>query len=182
MVCNNLMNNAPLILSIVSIIIAICVPSRIANKQNKIALFEKRYRSYATLLLVKAYKDIIKELQLKHDLRNCRLPVIEHFESNFRYQSDTSNQNDCMKKAISALRESEYYANMLPLLLLSKKERKKCEEMIGKIYEPFFTFITCMIKCNPEEWEITEKALNEFINGTETFFDCYEDYIEEKLV
>ena len=49
-----------LITSIVAIIVAIIIPVFIANKQNKIALFDKRFKSYEVFQKYDSYLSLIK--------------------------------------------------------------------------------------------------------------------------
>ena len=56
-----------IIISGTALIFAILVPVRIANKQNKIALFEKRFEAYANLLKLKSFSDMLKKEECSFD-------------------------------------------------------------------------------------------------------------------
>lgn len=51
---------APIILSVISVLIAVYIPVKLARKENQIAIFEKLYAAYSQLLAVRAFADCIK--------------------------------------------------------------------------------------------------------------------------
>lgn len=52
-------NTPTVILSIISVIVAICVPSYISYQQNKIALYDKRLEAYQQFLTLKEFYEFI---------------------------------------------------------------------------------------------------------------------------
>ena len=50
---------APIILSVISVLIAVYIPVKLARKENQIAIFEKLYAAYSQLLAVRAFADCI---------------------------------------------------------------------------------------------------------------------------
>ena len=53
---------APIILSVISVLIAVYIPVKLARKENQIAIFEKLYAAYSQLLAVRAFADCIINL------------------------------------------------------------------------------------------------------------------------
>lgn len=56
-------NSLAIIISILSVIVAIYIPCKIADKQNKIALFEKRYELYQCIKLILILKKCTCDIQ-----------------------------------------------------------------------------------------------------------------------
>jgi hypothetical protein len=68
----------PIIISVISIVCAICIPNRIMNKQNRIALFEKRYTVYVQLIEV---IDFIKSVNEIKSVPNINDPTAYDFSN-----------------------------------------------------------------------------------------------------
>lgn len=177
---------ATIILPIIAIAIAIWIPSSIAKKQNRIAVFDKLYYAYSQLHLVKSFSVSLIEFNFNKEKRN---PIILRdlikfsFEMNFNCNIDFSDFQENIGKAISILRKNEMQTNMIPLLI-SKNEKQKdlCSEKLLAIYEPLFVAITLIIELSPANIEETEKYLNKFIKNVEDFFNTYGDTIEKALL
>ena len=109
------MDWAPIILSVISVFAAIYIPWRIAQKQNRISIFDKLYAAYSELLLVKSFAITIREykfdIELEDALRNRELFLV-HFETAFGYHPDVSD--------ITACKESIGSATAIPLISAKK--------------------------------------------------------------
>ena len=55
---------ASVILAVITALIAIFVPCFIAKRQNKIALFDKRFQKYQQFLALKEFSEIIKNSRI----------------------------------------------------------------------------------------------------------------------
>lgn len=55
---------APIILSVISVLIAVYIPVKLARKENQIAIFEKLYAAYSQLLAVRAFAIVLRHINL----------------------------------------------------------------------------------------------------------------------
>lgn len=79
---------APIILSVISVLIAVYIPVKLARKENQIAIFEKLYAAYSQLLAVRAFVDCIKAYKFtggKQSAQETRELYCVHFETSFGY-------------------------------------------------------------------------------------------------
>ena len=116
---------APIILSVISVFAAIYIPWRIAQKQNRISIFDKLYAAYSELLLVKSFAIAISEykfdIEIEDALRNRELFLV-HFETAFGYHPDVSDIIACKEgvgSATAALRKNEMQSYMIPIDMLT---------------------------------------------------------------
>ncbi len=176
---------APIILSVIAVAVGIYFPSRIAKKQNQIAVFDKLFAAYSQLLLVKSFATAIKEYSFVGDSqivhRNRELFCV-HFEPSFDYHPNLSNYEESIGKAIAALRKCETQANMIPLLIAKNgKQQLLCSGRISAVFEPLFSLTTEIILFHPDKAEETDKLLKEFVRATDGFFSEYSAKIESDL-
>ena len=177
---------APIILSVISVLIAVYIPVKLARKENQIAIFEKLYAAYSQLLAVRAFADCIKAYKFtggKQSAQETRELYCVHFETSFGYRPVLSEARESVGRALAALRKNELQTYMIPLLI-SKTEAQKdaCAEKLSAIYEPLFLLTTDVIMYRSKDTEETNAALIGFIKQVDTFFDAYCDVIESALL
>lgn len=78
---------ASAVISGVAIWFAVFVPKRIAQEQNKIALFEKRFSSYSVFLKYTSFAEAIRQIDTINQLRQA-------FSLNFMEYGDMSNPTE----------------------------------------------------------------------------------------
>lgn len=180
---------APIILSVISVFAAIYIPWRIAQKQNRISIFDKLYAAYSELLLVKSFAIAISEykfdIEMEDALRNRELFLV-HFETAFGYHPDVSDIIACKEgvgSATAALRKNEMRSYMIPMLISkSNKEKDECAKALGAIYEPLFCLLTEMIMLDLNDAAKMDSYLREFVKAVTEFFKKYAEVIEEQLL
>lgn len=177
---------APIILSVISVLIAVYIPVKLARKENQIAIFEKLYAAYSQLLAVRAFADCIKAYKftgLKQSAQETRELYCVHFETSFGYRPVLSEARESVGRALAALRKNELQANMTSLLISGTDEAKnECESKITAIYESLFSLTMEVILFFPDKAVETNEAVIEFVKHVDTFFDAYCDVIESALL
>lgn len=177
---------APIILSVISVLIAVYIPVKLARKENQIAIFEKLYAAYSQLLAVRAFADCIKEYKFtggKQSAQETRELYCVHFETSFGYRPVLSEARESVGRALAALRKNELQANMTSLLISGTDEAKnECESKITAIYESLFSLTMEVILFFPDKAVETNEAVIEFVKHVDTFFDAYCDVIESALL
>ena len=177
---------APIILSVISVLIAVYIPVKLARKENQIAIFEKLYAAYSQLLAVRAFADCIKAYQFtggKQSAQETRELYCVHFETSFGYRPVLSEARESVGRALAALRKNELQANMTSLLISGTDEAKnECESKITAIYESLFSLTMEVILFFPDKAVETNEAVIEFVKHVDTFFDAYCDVIESALL
>lgn len=180
---------APVLLSAAAVAVAIYVPSRIAKKQNQIAVFDKLYTAYSQFLLVRSFSASIRTCSFtgeQHEtLRNVDLFCV-HFETAFGYRPDLRSYETSQMSigaATSVLRKSETQVYMLPMLISKSAEQKEaCSKKIAAIYEPLFLLVTDVIMPAPDELSEMDQNLKDFVTATDAFYSEYADAIEAALM
>ena len=166
---------APIILSVISVLIAVYIPVKLARKENQIAIFEKLYAAYC----IKAYKFTGG----KQSAQETRELYCVHFETSFGYRPVLSEARESVGRALAALRKNELQANMTSLLISGTDEAKnECESKITAIYESLFSLTMEVILFFPDKAVETNEAVIEFVKHVDTFFDAYCDVIESALL
>ena len=177
---------APIILSVISVLIAVYIPVKLARKENQIAIFEKLYAAYSQLLAVRAFADCIKAYKInggKQSAQETRELYCVHFETSFGYRPVLSEARESVGRALAALRKNELQANMTSLLISGTDEAKnECESKITAIYESLFSLTMEVILFFPDKAVETNEAVIEFVKHVDTFFDAYCDVIEGALL
>lgn len=176
---------APIILSVISVLIAVYIPVKLARKENQIAIFEKLYAAYSQLLAVRAFADCIKAYITggKQSAQETRELYCVHFETSFGYRPVLSEARESVGRALAALRKNELQANMTSLLISGTDEAKnECESKITAIYESLFSLTMEVILFFPDKAVETNEAVIEFVKHVDTFFDAYCDVIESALL
>lgn len=93
---------APIILSVISVLIAVYIPVKLARKENQIAIFEKLYAAYSQLLAVRAFADCIKAYKFtggKQSAQETRELYCVHFETSFGYRPVLSEARESVGRA-----------------------------------------------------------------------------------
>ena len=62
---------APIILSVISVLIAVYIPVKLARKENQIAIFEKLYAAYGRLRIVLRHINLPGESKVLKRRENC---------------------------------------------------------------------------------------------------------------
>ena len=86
-----LLDWAPIGFSTLAIIVAVLIPSIIAKKQNKIAVFDKLFDAYSHLLMTKSFAEAIKDYVFTSDpleVQRLRALAFVHFEAALGYKPD----------------------------------------------------------------------------------------------
>lgn len=176
---------APIILSVISVLIAVYIPVKLARKENQIAIFEKLYAAYSQLLIVRGFAGSIEGIKFSAESRVLEARELYGvcFETSFGYRPNLIEEEESIGKALVALRKNELQTYMIPLLI-SKTEAQKdaCAEKLSAIYEPLFLLTADVIMYRSKDTEETNAALIGFIKQVDTFFDAYCDVIESALL
>lgn len=180
---------APVLLSAAAVVVAIYVPSRIAKKQNQIAVFDKLYTAYSQFLLVRSFSASFRTYSFaseQHEtLRNIDL-FCAHFETAFGYRPDLRSYETSQMSigtVTSVLRKSETQVYMLPLLISKNVEQKEaCSKKISAIYEPLLLLTAQAIMPEKNELSEMDKNLKDFVAATDAFYSEYADAIEATLM
>lgn len=176
---------APLILSVIATWAAIYVPSKIAKKQNKIAVFDKLYTAYGKLLMVESFAHAISDYGFdKEDgALSDRYNYFINFKTNFEYYPDIMDEETSIGEAMAALSRNEIQAYMIAMLISkNEKQKRECSKMISAIYEPLFQLTKQVIMFEECEVEHVMEVKREFVKNTRDFFDRYARDIEKKLL
>lgn len=176
----------PIILSAISVAVAIYVPWKIAKKQNQLAVFDKLFEAYSALLCTKNFADAIASYRFTADIqasKQLRELFCIHFETDFGYHPDTVDYAKSIGLTTAALRKNECQAYMIPVLISKDRiQRNECSQRISAIYEPLLTLATEVIMFNPSLTEDINVQIREFVNAIYAFFDKYSGKIEDLLL
>ena len=180
----------------VAIWFAVQVPKKIADKQDKIALFEKRYRAYSSLLTLQMFSHAIDKEFLKDDTPDehgmlwdisakaglCCL----QFATVFGYQPQLLQGQlnvQSVSQTITILKKFETELYMLPFLFkLTNHEKDEMVKEISSIFEPLLLFMTEVTTYSfREHCKIDDKNRQEFIEAVNSFCKKYADKFENEL-
>ena len=183
-----------IIISGAALIFAILVPVRIANKQNKIALFEKRFEAYANLLMLKAFSDILKKKECSFDSKiiaeanpqnidgergRRSSEVLLNFQS-FFYKGDKRPDGvDLARVMLYTVRNLELSLQTLPMLY-SKNLKNRGEDAnkeITKTFEDLAALINSLVTCDVN----SELHRTNFIAQMDLFADKYSNVFEKGI-
>lgn len=122
----------PNILSIAAIILAILIPVRIANRQDKIALFQLRYNTYRSLTWIVRLKRVLSKDSIDEAMEKSKTGKGKYIRDMILY-SILSNSD----KEVNGFSDynilTKKFADILPGTLLFKDGEKK-EEICRKLY------------------------------------------------
>ncbi len=176
---------APIILSVIAVAVAICVPSIIAKRQNKIAVFDKLFAAYSQLLTIRSFEQTIKDYRFcgsLFDIKSLRRRLCFDFMSCFGYLPDLNDCEESAEKAVAILRNVEAQASRIPLLIsLNKSQYENCNKQLQVIFDLLFKITDWFIAFDPSKTEETGKYVKQFVDETEAFFKEYSGIIETEL-
>lgn len=184
----------PVVISILALLAAVGVPSYIAYRQNKIALFEKRFAAYSDLLKLKNFAAILKDeqhsfrgediaangadpVQIYHETTHRTFLVNLHFGSIFNYLPEKPGTPETVQSTIAAIKRIEISVNMLPLLY-SKRLPNKGKDVSKEITDIFESLLTFMTEITTQNDVTDDKHRTDFIEKTDAFIEKYEERFE----
>lgn len=139
---------ASVILAVITALIAIFVPCFIAKRQNKIALFDKRFQKYQQFLALKEFSEIIKNIALENNQIEGHIWTIQESYLNIHIagvdKEYIKNRKDITYIKIVALsnleRDKELFET-LPLVLkikditVIKSVNESLQQFVKKLFE-----------------------------------------------
>ena len=183
-----------IIISGTALIFAILVPVRIANKQNKISLFEKRFEAYANLLKLKSFSDMLQKEECSFDSkiiaaanpqnidgergRRCS-EVLLNFQSFFYNGDKRPDGVDLARVMLYTVRNLELSLQTLPMLY-SKNLKNRGEDAnkeITKTFEDLAALINSLVTCDVN----SELHRTNFIAQMDLFADKYSNVFEKGI-
>lgn len=170
-----------LIISTGSLIFAVLVPVRIANKESKTALFEKRFNTYVEITKLIKFSDLLKEIKdesLSDDLK--AQDVIENFSSVFNcVLSNGSSVLNYENRILPAIEENKTSAKTI-VFLYSKAVNNKHRDIEVKI-ENIYIELKKLLKTASKNEEYDSSAADLFIKYLDDFVKNYKNAIEKPL-
>lgn len=177
----NWLDVVTLIISTGSLIFAVLVPVRIANKQNKTALFEKRFNTYVEITKLIKFSDLLKEIKdknLSDDLK--AQDVIERFSSVFNcVLSNGSSVLNYENRILPAIEENENSAKTI--VFLYSKALKHKQKDIGDVIENIYLELQNLLKVACKNEEYNSLAADSFIKYLDDFMKNYKSTLEKPL-
>ena len=179
-----------------AIVFAIRVPKKIADIQDRIALFEKRYGAYSSLLTLQMFSHAIDKELLKDDTPDEHGAIWDisakaglyclQFATVFGYQPRLLHGQlnaESVSQTITILKKFETELYMLPFLFkLTNDEKDDMVKEISDIFEPLLLFMTDVATYTFQEYcEIDDKNRQEFINAVNSFSKKYAEKFEGEL-
>lgn len=182
----------PVVISILALLAAIAIPIYIARRQDKIALFEKRFASYSDLLKLKNYADVLNKKtcsfsaedilaenpDLKAEMSTRAKVARVLFGTIFTYIPAEGDSVEVAQIAVSTVKRLEISVHTLPFLYDKHLPKNKdLTEEIGKIFESFSLFVTDITLSE----NIEDKNRTDFITSVTAFTDQYAELFEKYL-
>lgn len=175
---------------------AIRVPKEIAEQQNKIALFEKKYSVYSSLLLIKNFSGLINNDCFKDNIPDNQGYIwhpsakvelyLTYFGTVFGSKPELQEKGinlQSVSRTIALLKKHEVEVKKLPLLFMFAKENKdEITKELDAFFEPLFLFITDITTYRIDvNCEIDDMNRQKFISAVNSFCDKYADKIESEI-
>lgn len=175
---------------------AIRVPKEIAEQQNKIALFEKKYSVYSSLLLIKNFSGLINNDCFKDNIpdnqgymwhASAKVELyLTYFGTVFGIKPELQEKGINMQsvsQTLALLKKYEVKVKELPLLFMFAKENKdEIAKELDAFFEPLFLFITDITTYRIDtNCEIDDMNRQKFISAVNSFCDKYADKIESEI-
>lgn len=177
----NWLDIVTLIISTGSLIFAVLVPVRIANKENKTALFEKRFNTYVEITKLIKFSDLLKKIKdadLSDDLK--AQDVIEKFSSVFNcVLSNGSSVLNYENKILPAIEANKNSAKTI-VFLYSKTLNHKPKD-IGDEIENIYLELKNLLKVASKNEEYDSFAADSFIKYLNDFMNNYKSALEKPL-
>lgn len=188
---------AGVIASFVAIWCAIQVPKKIAEEQNKVSLFEKRYEAYSSILSLEVFAAALDQERFDEPEKasnDVAMPIEDkvalyciHFATTLGYspsvQKDRIN-TESVTQTISLIKRYEVSAMALPLLFYTnEKEADKMKQGLLKIFDPLLCFVTEVSTFTFEpDSKIDDKNRKNFIAALKQFKENYAEMFERNLM
>lgn len=187
---------AGVLASFVAIWYAIQIPKEIAEQQNKIALFEKRYEAYASILTLEVFANALDSEMFNDDGkgRNGKTLTAEdkvglcclHFATTLGFPprlKEGSVNIDSVTQTIAILKKHEAKAMTLPVLFYKTDDQKeKMKRALSDIFEPLLFFMTEVVTFSFEKHDsVDDENRQKFITAIKYFKREYADEIEKGL-
>ncbi len=152
---------APLLLSIVAIIVAIVVPKVIANKQDKISIFDKRFKSYDVLQKYIAFSDMLKSNKNNADYNGMIVVIF------FNGDGDNVKKSNALLKILEVSTPLKY----IPFLF-----KDISEEEVEFVIKTLGAFVGAILQNKDIEF-----CKNVYIDTVQRFCDKHLENIKEEL-
>lgn len=192
---DNTLEIVSIAISGLALLFAILVPVRIANKQNKIALFEKRFAAYSDLLKLKAYSDLLKSDECSllskdveatgknpiDEMNRRRKQILVNFHAFFCGDVKSSEDKSVAQFTLFTIRTLEISIHTLPMLYSKKMSNKGrvAGNEITIMFEDLSKFLEAMIPS--QHASVNDKYRTNFITEFDAFFDKYADIFENGI-
>ena len=182
--------------SFLAVWFAIRVPNKIADRQDRIALFDKRYCAYSSLLTLQLFSHAIDKEFFEDNTPDEQGALWDtsakaglcclQFATVFGYHPQLLHGQlnaESVSQTITILKKYETELYMLPLLFkLSNDEKDEMGKEISGIFEPLFLFMTEVTTYNfQEHCKIEDKNRQEFIEAINSFSKKYAEKFESEL-
>lgn len=177
-----------------ALVFAILVPVRIANKQNKITLFEKRFSAYSDLLKLKSFADLINDNSYSFDSKELVVPgadaesekyrrcseIMRNFQAFFYGEEERPKGANLGRITLYTLRALELSLHTLPMLYSKQlpNKGKDANEEITEIFVDLTQFLMSLISASGPRNDLCRIG---FINKFNAFFDKYADIFEKGI-
>lgn len=184
------------VLSGTAIWFAVQVPKKIADRQDKISLFEKRYHAYSSLLTIRTFSQTVNKDFFKPGVPDehgniwdasakaglCCLQFSTIFGYHPKLLKDKLN-SEGISQTITILKKFEIDIYMLPFLFnFSDAENEEMTKEISEIFKPLLIFMTNVTTYNfREDCKIDDLNRQNFIDAIDKFFKKYADRFELQL-
>lgn len=183
--------------SFVAIWFAIRVPKKIAEQQNKIALFEKRHDAYSSFLSLEVFAKSLDQEMFRDsgkDPFGQVMPLQEkvklycvHFATTLGYPPHLLKgliDTESMTRSIMLVKEYEKNMNALLFLVYSTDDQaNKMKQALSDIFEPLLCFITEVVTFKFDERDVVhDENRQKFIAAIKNFRREHADAIERELL
>lgn len=150
-----------IIISAVAVIMAVRVPRKIADRQDKITLFDKRFASYEVFMIYEAFAWQIEKIEGVNNYKRKFLNTF-YFGENVEFQGI---------EALIKLRHTSINLQHLSFLFENITEKE-----LAQIFESMCDFIIAM-----EKNVNVEECKKQFINLVKTFREKHHEHIMNAL-
>lgn len=176
-------------------VLAIFFAIRVANKQNKITLFEKRLEIFNTIISLKEFSDSLKnvEFELSNDAINesCkknRIIIISHMNVCFGLNIDYREKKEYLyeiHRCIEELKRKVTSTHLLFSFYSSEKMKSDSQEVINTIENLIIGIFLLdeakKMKKEPKIYTDPNACKQNFIKQMDDFYQQYYQVIEDKL-
>lgn len=184
------------IASFLAVWFAIQVPKKIAEEQNRIALFEKRHDAYSSILSLEVFADALDHEEYKDGDKDPNGEILTlrdkvglyclHFATTLGYPPRVHEGHidiDSITRTISLLKQYEIKATALPLLFYTNdEESNEMKQKLSDIFEPLLIFMTEVVTCTFDEHsKIDDLNRQKFVAALKLFKQKYSAMFEKEL-